>query len=144
MKILIVDDSRTDLSILNSTIGDIEEIETYFAFDADSAIRLAIEIEPDLIVLDVVMPIMNGIEVSERLQRSPSTADIPIVFVTACELSEKECYRVGCIAYLTKPINKDKLKQIIVKQSFITKLEHLMNENRKFSDSLSDRGVVAQ
>ena len=134
MKILIVDDSPIDLSIINSAISKVEGVTTSFAKTADEAIGVAIRDKPDLIILDVVMPTMDGIEVKSRLSRTILTAHIPVIFVTGSEFGEtkEDCYRIGCIDYLTKPIDMDKLVDIITRQSFITKLERLISDNEQF------------
>ena len=137
MKILIVDDSKTDLSTINQALSGIDDIQTFFATNADEAINIAIDVHPDLIILDVVMPNMDGIELRGRLSRHSYTADIPVVFVTAsgCEV-ERDCFRIGCIEFLTKPIDMTKLIDIVVKQSFVAKIDDLIRSGRKLRRSL--------
>jgi CheY-like chemotaxis protein len=137
MKILIIDDSEIDISIINAAISKVEGVTTRFAKNADSAIRMAIIEKPDLIILDVVMSSMDGIELKSRLSRTLDTSDIPVIFVTAgTDSSERDCYRVGCVEYLTKPLDMAKLVTIITRQAFITKLENLMESNRKLAKKL--------
>ncbi|MEQ3658614.1 MAG: response regulator [Glaciecola sp.] len=136
MKVLIVDDNKMDISIISEAIKAVDGITASFADSADKAIKMAINNKPDLIILDVVMPNMDGIEVKSRLSRAHSTSGIPVIFVTSSEGAETDCYRIGCIEYLTKPIDMKKLIHIIKHQSFITKLDELITCNRGFAQQL--------
>ncbi|MFW8589831.1 response regulator [Glaciecola sp. 2405UD65-10] len=144
MKILIVDDSPIDLSIINETISKIGEVTKSFACTPIDAIDMAIKIKPDLIILDVIMSGMDGVEVAGKLARSSVTADIPILFITAdvCDKTEVSCYQVGCIDFLTKPINMHRLVEIITQQSFVNSMNELIKSNREFAVNLITRPSV--
>lgn len=103
--ILIVDDEPTNLMVLASLLQP--EYRLRAANSGVAALRaVATSPRPDLILLDVMMPGMDGHEVLERLQASPATADIPVVFLTALgdEDDEERGLRLGAADYLTKPI----------------------------------------
>jgi len=137
MKVLVVDDSTIDLSIIMSTLSKINGIIPLFATTPDCAISIAITEQPDLIIMDVMLPTMDGIELTERLSRHKHTASIPVVFITASEEDKaKDCYRVGCVDFLTKPIDIERLLHIVVHQSFIAKIEDVQALNRTICKGL--------
>tara|TARA_R110000787_G_scaffold23762_3_gene67700 strand:+ start:111488 stop:112396 length:909 start_codon:yes stop_codon:yes gene_type:complete len=104
-KILIVDDEPLNIEVLSETLEDMGDIS--FATDGDTALKLAAEIRPDIILLDVMMPGMDGYEVCRRLKESPETKNIPVIFVTALadEADEAKGIKIGAIDYVTKPVN---------------------------------------
>ena len=104
-KILIVDDTEMNLRILISALGDVYDVSV--ATDGFSAFELLEEELPDLILLDIMMPGMNGYEVCERLKADPRTAYIPIIFLTALtEIKAKsKGFEVGAVDYITKPFD---------------------------------------
>ena len=87
-KILIVDDMRTNINILKSVLGSGHEI--YTASTGSEALWSAEVEQPDLILLDVDMPDMDGYEVCEMLKSHPGTRDIPVIFVTGMDKEEDE------------------------------------------------------
>jgi len=103
--VLIVDDEPINLMVLTSLLKPGYRLRA--ASSGAAALRAAATPpRPDLILLDVMMPGMNGYEVLERLRASPSTADIPVVFLTALaeEDDEERGLQLGAADYLTKPI----------------------------------------
>ena len=80
-KILVVDDDPNNLQVLRQILK--EKYHLIFANHGAKALDAAITHHPDLILLDVMMPGMNGYEVCEKLKKTPSTHDIPVIFVTA-------------------------------------------------------------
>ena len=141
MKVLIIDDSATDVSMINQVLSKIPDVSATFSTNPKEAIEMAILNKPDLIILDVVMPEMDGISVAARLSISDVTKNIPVIFVTANTdtATKLRSYQVGCIEYLTKPIDISKLMNIITQQSFVNKLNELMSHNRSFASALSAR-----
>lgn len=106
--LLIVDDTPTNIEILLDALES--EYEVMFATSGAEALRLVSESEaPDLILLDVMMPEMDGYEVCRRLKDNSATRDIPIIFVTAMGSNESESagLALGADDYITKPINLD-------------------------------------
>jgi diguanylate cyclase (GGDEF)-like protein len=102
--VLIIDDSPTSAHQLFALLGD--DYEVLVAARGPGGIELAASQQPDLILLDVVMPGMDGYEVCKRMKEDARTADIPIVFVTARgeESDETHGLSLGAIDYLTKPL----------------------------------------
>ncbi|HET6449837.1 MAG TPA: hybrid sensor histidine kinase/response regulator [Spirochaetia bacterium] len=104
--ILVVDDSPDDIAILNEELR--VEFRVLAATDIDAAFRIARHVpHPDLVLLDVMMPGMDGYEFCRALKADPATRSIPVIFVTvkgAAE-SEAEGFESGGVDYITKPVN---------------------------------------
>lgn len=104
-KVLIVDDSVANIQVLNEILCD--DYEVFFATSGKQAISMALEEHPDLIILDVVMPQMDGYTVCEHLKAMQETKDVGIIFVTSLNDVEDEAkgLKMGAIDYITKPYN---------------------------------------
>lgn len=103
--ILIVDDLAENLHVLSGLLS--AQHRVLAATSGEAALRIANgEIRPDLILLDVMMPKMDGYEVLRQLKRNPATQAIPVIFVTALadEHDEEHGLRLGAVDYITKPI----------------------------------------
>lgn len=129
-KVLIVDDSVSNIQVLNQILS--YDYQVFFATNGQQAIAMAIEERPDLIMLDVMMPSMNGYEVCEKLKQMQQTKDIGIVFVTALneEKDEARGLRLGAIDYIPKPFSSD-----IVRARLHNHIELI--RQRKVLDNLS-------
>ena len=105
-KILIVDDHKNNIRLLEDILQD-EGYETYVAYDGEEALKQTFEILPDLILLDIMMPKLDGYSVCENLQNSSETEDIPIIMVTARveSIALKKALEVGAYDYIKKPID---------------------------------------
>ncbi|MDX9708892.1 MAG: response regulator [Trichloromonas sp.] len=103
-RILIVDDSPSVLKILNDALHG--EYQISVSTSGTDALTVAAAQHPDLILLDIKMPDMDGYEVCRRLKQSPETRDIPILFVTVLNETEDEAkgLELGAVDYITKPI----------------------------------------
>ncbi len=103
--VLLVDDIPTNIKILVGALCD--EYRLIVATSGLDAIKAALEKKPDLILLDVMMPGMDGYEVCKRLKERPETADIPVIFVTAMdeEKDETHGFLLGAVDYIVKPVN---------------------------------------
>ncbi|MEI7612511.1 MAG: response regulator [Betaproteobacteria bacterium] len=108
--VLLVDDELINIKILSDVLK--EEYEVIFATRGEEGVRLAFELKPDIILLDIMMPDMDGYEVCTRLQADARTAAIPIIFVTALGSPGQEVkgLETGAIDYVTKPINGEVVK----------------------------------
>ncbi|MCX7095673.1 MAG: two-component system response regulator [Methylobacter sp.] len=103
--ILIVDDSPENLTVLSELLQPIYLVRA--ATSGQKALRIAVTApRPDLILLDVMMPEMDGYQVFEQLRANPATRDIPVIFVTAMDHIEAELHglNAGAVDYITKPI----------------------------------------
>ncbi|MBV8464959.1 MAG: response regulator, partial [Burkholderiales bacterium] len=103
--ILIIDDSIPSIHALSGGLGDLAEI--LFATDGERGIRLARESHPDLILLDVEMPGVDGFGVCRRLKADPATCGCTVIFVTAHNDSEREisALAAGAVDFIAKPVN---------------------------------------
>ncbi|MGH8699419.1 MAG: response regulator, partial [Burkholderiales bacterium] len=104
--VLIVDDTPENLTIMNGLLKDAHR--TKVANNGERALKLAAaEPKPDLVLLDIMMPGMDGYEVCRRLKADAATRDIPVIFLTAKTQVEDEQrgFDVGCVDYITKPIS---------------------------------------
>lgn len=104
-KILIVEDDPVSLKLVRDVL-QANEYETEEATNGEEAVAKAIELRPALIVMDIRLPGIDGLEATRRLKSDPSTAAIPIVAVTAHAMPEDEAriLAAGCQAYLSKPL----------------------------------------
>lgn len=114
--ILIVDDDKVTLRLIERMLSD----SGYNVATADSgrnALLTLNKAKPDLILLDVMMPEMNGYEVCSKLQENKETAYIPVIFVTALgdDQNKAEAFSVGGVDYIVKPINKKTLLNTVAK-----------------------------
>lgn len=108
--VLLVDDELINIKILSDLLKD--EYEVVFATSGEEAVYRAIESKPDVILLDVMMPGMDGYAVCAALKDDPRTASMPVIFVTALDspVHEIKGLNTGAIDYVTKPINGDIVK----------------------------------
>lgn len=109
-KVIIAVDDEPDIRSLVcfclKSSGDFEVLE---AKSGEEAINLAIAHQPVLIVMDVRMPGMGGIEACRRLKANPATASIPVIFLSAWHSEEQAALEAGGMAFLLKPFNPDEL-----------------------------------
>ncbi|MBF0164016.1 MAG: response regulator, partial [Magnetococcales bacterium] len=103
--ILVVDDEPINIEVLDEILR--RDYGVRFATNGVMALEMAIKHDPDLILLDIMMPEMDGHEVCRRLKADPRTKPIPVVFVTAMCGKEDivEGLRLGAYYYLTKPVD---------------------------------------
>ena len=103
--VLIVDDEPANLQVLRSILQDSYQLQ--FARDGEKALELAHRSRPDLILLDVMMPNMSGLEVCRALKVSAETSAIPVIFVTALADTSDEAsgLEAGAVDYITKPVS---------------------------------------
>jgi diguanylate cyclase (GGDEF)-like protein len=130
--VLIVDDATPNIEILNGVLAN--EYEILFATNGKDACEIAAEQLPDIILLDVVMPEMDGYEVCTRLKENTETKDIPVIFITAMDQEEDESrgLNAGGIDYITKPISASIVKARV--------RNHL--ELKRYRDSLKELSTL--
>ena len=109
-KILVVDDEPANLMLLHNYLRD--DYELAFARSGPDALDAAQKHRPDLILLDVMMPSMDGYEVLRRLRANPESVNIPVIFVTARgdQEGEEAGFSAGAVDYVTKPVKPRVLK----------------------------------
>lgn len=111
--VLIVDDSPTEVHVMQKALEK-HGFETASAGDGDEGIRLAQEMLPDLILMDVVMPGVNGFQATRKLSKDPRTASIPIIMVTTKSQDTDRIWglRQGAVDYLVKPFDEKDLVEL--------------------------------
>lgn len=115
-KILVVDDDPEIRQFLAIIMQD-TSWEVLFADGAATGLRLAAEKTPDLILLDIFMPEMDGLEVLQHLRREPATEKVPVLILTAADKEDQldKAVARGANDYLTKPVNIIRLYKTIDK-----------------------------
>jgi twitching motility two-component system response regulator PilH len=112
--VLIVDDSATEQHIFCKVL-ERYGYETVVASDGEEAIATAEKVHPEVIVMDVVMPGMNGFQATRKLSRNPATKDIPIVIVSGKGQETDRIWglRQGAAQYLVKPVQEEQLAKAV-------------------------------
>jgi len=126
-RVLVVDDNVQNLELLQAYMDDVDGISTVAATDGVQALEEVAAEQPDLILLDIMMPRMSGFEVCKRLKSDPATRKIPIVMVTALnELGDIErAVECGTDDFLTKPVSRIEL---VTRVKTLLRVRHLQNE----------------
>lgn len=139
--VLIVDDTPANVSLLNNILKD--QYKTKIATNGEKALKLASsDSAPDLILLDIMMPEMDGYEVCEQLKANPKTADIPVVFLTA-KVSEEDETRglaMGAVDYITKPISPPIVLERVKNHLTLKEARDLLqHQNQILEDKVRER-----
>lgn len=108
--VLVVDDSLDSIHMLNDVLED-AKFTVLVALEGNQALTITQNIRPDIILLDAVMPNMDGFETCKRLKQNPQLADVPIIFMTGLSDTEHIVMGLGAggVDYITKPIKADEL-----------------------------------
>lgn len=116
-KILVVDDEEHVVAAIVTNL-QLEGYEVIPAYNGTEALELVREEKPDLVVLDVMMPEMNGWEVLQSLKTDPATEDLPVIMLTALSQDRdiERGWELEANAYLTKPFDPAKLIRIVREQ----------------------------
>ena len=136
-KILIADDSILNVELLEAYLSDFDyEIET--AGDGAEALEKVKSFEPDLILLDIMMPKLSGFEVCEKLKSDPKTKGIMILMVTALsELGDIErAVNAGCDDYLSKPVNKFELLKRVENMLKLRSVTNELERLKRYIDEM--------
>lgn len=115
-RVLIVDDERKNRQLIEVMLGD-EHYDIAMASSGEEALALILARQPDLVLLDVMMPGMDGYQLAARLKRDPVTARLPIVMLSALtdRNSMSHGRAAGAEAFLAKPVNGAELRQQVQK-----------------------------
>jgi len=140
MKILLVDDVIFNIEILLHTLK-LRDYQISVANSGAKALELVPKIQPDLILLDIMMPEMDGIEVCRRLKDDESTRDIPIIFVTAKTGAEDvvEGFKVGGVDYISKPF---RLEEVLARVETHLRLRKTLRDKDDLISELRDTHEV--
>ncbi len=135
-KILIVDDVPANLDVLYQTLEG-ENVHVQVATSGEKALEVVVHHPPDLILLDVMMPGIDGFETCRRLKEGKTTRDIPVIFLTALKDMDSvvEGFRVGGVDYMTKPFEKEEVLvrvRLYLEQVWLER--ELAEKNRELTD----------
>ncbi|OKH55072.1 hybrid sensor histidine kinase/response regulator [Calothrix sp. HK-06] len=122
-QILIVDDSPTNATLLLAILKS-AGFDVVIANDAETAFKKVEEVLPSLILLDVMLPEIDGFEICSRLKETKSTHDIPVIFMTSLSRTEDKVrgFNLGAVDYITKPLQKE---EVIARVNVHVKLRNL-------------------
>lgn len=137
-RVLIVDDDPNNLQLVRQILNS--EYNLSFALNGFIALELSEKLKPDLILLDIMMPEIDGYEVCKRLKANSKTKDIPVIFVTANTEMEGEIkgLEIGAVDYITKPISVPILEARIKTHLELKEVrEKLENQNLQLKRTLN-------
>jgi CheY-like chemotaxis protein len=140
-RILIADDNLTNVELLEAYLDGLD-CETAVAVDGRDTLDKVAAFQPDLILLDIMMPKLSGFEVCKILKRDPTTRHIMILMVTALNESGdiERAVAAGCNDFLSKPVNK---LELVIRVENLLKLRHVTDELerlRRYIESMEERG----
>ncbi|WP_256361526.1 response regulator [Methylomonas koyamae] len=109
-KILVVDDTPASLKLLSELLRA-EDYEVRSAIDGELALESAFDNPPDLVLLDIMMPGIDGFEVCRRLKAHPATRQVPVIFVSTLSDTEEKVqgFQLGAVDYVSKPYQREEL-----------------------------------
>ena len=139
--ILIVDDTPMNLEVLVQELTD-QDFEVFVAIDGESAIEQLQYARPDIILLDVMMPGIDGFETCSRLKQNPETQDIPVIFMTALTNTEDKVkgFEAGAVDYVTKPIEPEEVHARVKTHLTIQRLRtELQEANELLEQRVAER-----
>lgn len=115
-KILVVEDNELNLKLFRDLL-EAQKYEVVSTRDGMEAYRLAREIMPNLVLMDVQLPEVSGLEVTKRMRQDPMLQNIPVIVVTAFALAEDDAKvkASGCVAAVTKPISIKPFIELVAK-----------------------------
>lgn len=113
-RILIVDDNQDNRELVKKILRN-SGYELHEAADGQAALDLTLSLRPDLVLMDIQLPVFNGYEVVRRIRESPAVSAIPIIGLTSYAMKgdEEKVLAAGCDAYLSKPIDIPALREAI-------------------------------
>ena len=136
--ILMVDDTPTNLGVLSEFLS-LDGYEVLVAEDGESALERASYAKPDLILLDVLMPEMDGFETCRRLKAQPDTQNIPIIFMTALSDTDHKIqgFEVGAVDYITKPFQQEEVRARVSTHLHLLHIQRqLQDQNRELQEEI--------
>lgn len=141
VNILVVDDKPDNLRLLSALLSQLG-YEVRKVINGQTALKTVQAAPPDLILLDVMMPDMNGYEVCQHLKASPLTSDIPVIFISALDevLDKVKAFAVGGVDYITKPFSEEEVFARVENNLTIRKLQKQLSlRNIQLQKEISDR-----
>jgi DNA-binding NtrC family response regulator len=131
-KVLLVDDTPANLSVLAALLEQ-EGYEVLAAPNGASALKVAAKAQPGAILMDVLMPDLDGLETCRRLKENPETRDIPVIFITARGESEHVIagFKAGGVDYVVKPFQSEEVATRVATHLRIGRLTHQLQEKNR-------------
>ena len=142
--ILIVDDTPDNLLVLFSYLEE-KGFKVLLAEDGETALQIAQSRTPDLILLDVLMPNIDGFETCRRLKAKPSTRDIPVIFLTALSetVNKVQGFKLGGVDYITKPSQQEEVLVRIQTHLNLRKMRQtLAAQNQELQQALNFEALI--
>ena len=143
-KVLIVDDTPENIQVLMGTLKD--QYAIVAAINGEKALKMAVaEPRPDLILLDIMMPGMDGFEVCSRLKSDPETRDIPVIFLSALDdtANKVKGFATGAVDYISKPFQPQEVHVRVNTHLTMSRLKRSLAEKneelRAYSEGLEER-----
>jgi putative two-component system response regulator len=138
--VLLVDDDVISLEVLAEALKD-EGYEAVAVSDPETAIQTALEIKPDFIIIDIVMPNKSGLELCREFKLNPLTREIPIMFLSSSEDLNHAIasLHLGCVDYLRKPIRASQLSDVIRKHDVIREISKVWQCARRELETILDK-----
>jgi len=114
-KILVVDDSETSLFLMQSILEENDQVDFLLESDGQKALDQLFSYKPDLIILDLLMPGLDGFGFLEKAKQDPNTKDIPVIIMTAVQekTTEQRAMELGAVEYLKKPLDINMMEEKI-------------------------------
>jgi CheY-like chemotaxis protein/class 3 adenylate cyclase len=149
-KVLIVDDTPENIQVLMGTLKD--QYAIVAAINGEKALKLAVsDPQPNVILLDIMMPGMDGFEVCQRLKADPATREIPVIFLSALDdtANKVKGFSLGAVDYISKPFQPEEVRVRVnthltinrLKQSLAEKNRELQAYNERLEDRVKERTV---
>ncbi len=139
-KILVVDDYKENIDILVESL--IDQYSVFIALNGEEALEIAKQVMPDLILMDIMMPVMDGYEAMAALKAETTTADIPVILVSALsEISnKKKGFDLGAVDYITKPFEMIEVAYRVKIHLELREIsKYLENQNQILEASVRER-----
>jgi two-component system, sensor histidine kinase and response regulator len=142
--ILVVDDNKRNLQVVGNILHE-EQYKVAMAINGPTALKLAAQLKPDLVLLDIMMPEMDGFEVCKKLKENEETREIPVIFLTAKVETDDvvEGFNLGGVDYITKPFKQKELLvrikthlDLLQSKRKIAEQASLLQSNNAFKDRL--------
>jgi CheY-like chemotaxis protein len=125
-KVLVIEDNKLNMKLVRDLLK-IGKYQVFEAGDAETGIELAQVHKPDLILMDIQLPGINGLDATKILKEKTKFSSIPIIALTGCAMrgDKKKALDAGCVGYITKPIDT---------RAFLEKIAQFLNGNPKSTE----------
>jgi putative two-component system response regulator len=143
--VLIVDDNATNIDLLVNTLK--EEYRLGIAKKGTAALEYAEKYHPNLILMDIMMPEMDGYEVCARLKKNPSTQSIPLIFITARSetVDKTKAFQMGAVDYITKPFHAAEVKARVQTHIALEEMkDQLLTQNALLEQMVEKKTIEIQ